>query len=290
MKSQYFSTKEEITWCPGCPNFKILEATKGALADLVNEGRIKTKDIATVTGIGCHAKMYDYLNLSGFYGIHGRVLPLSLGIKIGNPKLTVIGFGGDGDTYAEGISHFINASRNNADFTMIVHNNQVFSLTTGQATPTSEQGFIGASTPLGSAEKPFNPIVLALESQASFVARGYALDVPHLKNLIKQAIKHKGFAFVDVLQPCIVFHNVTPYFQKHIYKLDEQKYDFTDFRAASNKAREWDYCFDKGKKVPIGIFYKTKKPTFQEKWSQSETAWHILDRKIDWQDIVREFK
>ena len=132
MKPQDLNTKEENTWCPGCPNFGILQAVKEAVASLN-----LAKDMAMVSGIGCHAKIYDYLNLRGFNGIHGRVLPIALGIKLGNPKLTVVGFGGDGDTYAEGMEHFIHHCRFNADLTMLVHNNQVFSLTTGQATPTS---------------------------------------------------------------------------------------------------------------------------------------------------------
>lgn len=290
MKPQDLDTKEENTWCPGCSNFRILEAFKEAVADLVNENKIQAEDVAIVTGIGCHAKIFDYVNVNGFYGIHGRVLPTCLGIKLGNPKLTVVGFGGDGDTYAEGISHFIHANRNNANFTMIVHNNQVFSLTTGQATPTSEKGFIGGSTPFGAIENPINPISLALESQASFVARGYAFDAPHLKSIIKQAIEHKGFSFIDVLQPCIVFHNTVPYFQKNIYKLEEQSHNANDLQGALTAAKEWDYCFNQDNKVPIGIFYKAERPTFEGQRLKSENPWYSLKRKIDWGNIIEEFK
>ncbi len=158
--------------------------------------------------------------------------------------MTVVGFGGDGDTYNEGISHFLHNCRYDTDFTMAVHNNQVFSLTMGQATATSEKGF--------DSFMPLNPLVLALESGAGFVARGYALDVPHLKELFKEAITHKGFSFIDILQPCIVYHNTVPYFQKNIYKLKEKP---ADLKKSLALAKEWDYCFDKNKKVPIGIFY-----------------------------------
>jgi 2-oxoglutarate ferredoxin oxidoreductase subunit beta len=313
MEIKDLSTKEENTWCPGCPNFGILESFKKAVAELADENKIKIKDTAIVTGIGCHAKIYDYLNLNGFYGIHGRVLPTALGIKVSNPGLSVVGFGGDGDTYAEGISHFIHACRYNADLTMIVHNNQVFSLTTGQATPTTEKGFVDGSTPLGVAEKPLNPITLALIAGASFVARGYALEAEHLKNIIKQAMEHKGFSFIDILQPCIIFHNVIPYFKKNIYKL-EKSYDSSNLKEAKKRSEEWDYCFDphtkrergaegakinkvsprygvgvdNDKKVPIGVFYKIKKPAFEEQWPQQKT-WHNLERKIDWKKIVKEF-
>jgi 2-oxoglutarate ferredoxin oxidoreductase subunit beta len=198
MNPKKLATKEEITWCPGCSNFNILRAFREAAGELIENNKIKAKNITTVTGIGCSSKIYDYINSNGFYGIHGRVLPVCLGIKVGNSELTVVGFAGDGDTYAEGISHFVHACRYNANLTMVVHDNQVFSLTTGQATPTSEEGFVNGSTPLGVKEKPLNPIALALASGASFVARGYALDVYHLKNLMKQAISHKGFAFIDV--------------------------------------------------------------------------------------------
>jgi 2-oxoglutarate ferredoxin oxidoreductase subunit beta len=289
IKPKYFDTKEEITWCPGCPNNNILRAFKEAAAELVNEKKVEPKNITTVTGIGCSSKIYDYINSNGFYGIHGRVLPVCLGIKVANPKLTVIGFAGDGDTYAEGISHFVHACRYNADFTMIVHNNQVFSLTTGQATPTSEQGFVDGSTPLGVKEKPLNPIALALTSGATFVARGYALDVAHLKELIKEAITHKGFAFIDVLQPCLIFHNTIPYFQKHIYKLDKT-HDPSNFEKALEKAKEWDYCFEEKAKVSIGVFYKKEKPIYEQQWPQLKKPWYTLKRKIDWVKTIEEFK
>ncbi len=288
MKPQYFDTKEENTWCPGCPNFGILQAVKEALTDLVNEKKIKAKDVAIASGIGCHAKIFDYLNVNGFYGLHGRVLPLCLGMKVGNPELTVIGFGGDGDTYAEGISHFVHNCRYNADITMIVHNNKVFALTTGQATPTSEIGFIGRSTPLGVKDGPLNPIALALVNGATFVARGYALDRVHLRGLIKEAIKHRGFALVDVLQPCLTFHNFAPYIQKHIYKLDKN-HNPADFKQAFKKSIEWNYSLDEKAKIPVGIFYKIKKPTFEDQWPQLKKPWYRIKRKINTSKTIKEF-
>jgi 2-oxoglutarate ferredoxin oxidoreductase subunit beta len=289
MKPQHFNTKEINTWCPGCPNFVILQSVKAALADLVNEKKVKPKNIAMASGIGCHAKIFDYLNVSGFYGLHGRVLPLCLGMKVANPELTVLGFGGDGDTYAEGISHFIHNCRYNADLTMVVHNNKVFALTTGQATPTSEPGFVSRATPLGVKEVPLNPIALALVSGATFVARGYAFDTQHLKGLIKRAVGHKGFALVDVLQPCISFHDFKDYAEERIYKLDSN-HDTSDFRAALKKAQEWDYSVRKDAKIPIGVFYKTKRPTFEEQWPQFTKPWYKVKRKIDRQKTVREFR
>ena len=289
MKIVDFKTKEENTWCPGCPNFAILQATKESLVDLTNKKKIKKKDIAITSGIGCHAKIFDYINVNAFYGLHGRVLPVCLGMKVSNPQLTVIGFGGDGDTYAEGISHFIHNCRYNSDFVMIVHNNKVFALTTGQATPTSEKEFAGASTPFGSKVEPLNPISLALISGATFVARGYALETQHLKDIIKKAVLHKGFALVDVLQPCITYHNLTSYFKKHVYKLGKN-HKKNDFKKALLKSQEWDYSLKEKVRIPIGIFYQVRKPTFEEKWPQLKKPWYRVKRRINWRDTIEEFK
>jgi len=291
MKIQELNTKEEMTWCPGCPNNGILSAVKQAIVDLVDKGSIELKDVVDVTGIGCHAKIYDYLNVNGFYSIHGRVIPTAWGIKLANPQLTVIGFGGDGDTYAEGIGHFVHACRYNANVTMIVHNNQVFALTTGQATPTTEKGFKGKSTPLGVGEKPLNPIALALINNATFVARGFALDVKHLTNLIEQAIEHKGFGFIDVLQPCLIYHDhkTVSYFNQNTYKLEESNHDANSYEDALKKSLEWDYCLDGKTKIPIGVFYKINRPTYEEQWKLKKPL-HKVERKVDWKKIIDEFK
>lgn len=290
MKIQDLNTSIENTWCPGCLNHSILMAAKNAIVELVNDKKIKKENLVTITGIGCHAKIYDYLNLSSFYALHGRVLPVGFGMKIANPELTVVGFGGDGDTYAEGTAHFIHACRYNTDMTMIVHNNQVFALTTGQATPTTEEGFIGKSTPLGIKEKPLNPISTALVCDASFVARGSALEVDHLKDLIKKAIIHPGFALIDVLLPCLAYHDTTDFFKKHSYKLEKDGYSL---KKALEKALEWDYNFDLPDKanrvIPIGIFYQEKRPIFEAQRPTKEPFWQ-LERKPNWQKIIAPFK
>ena len=283
------STNEEITWCPGCTNNGILLATKQALANLISQKKIKQRDVVTVCDIGCGAKIFDYFNLSGFYSIHGRILPTALGIKIANPQLTVLAFGGDGGTYGEGVSHFLHSCRYNADITAIVNDNQVFALTTGQSTPTTEPEFKSPSTPLGTKLEPINPIVLAIEAGATFVARGYALDVGHLKMLIQRAIEHQGFSFIDVLQPCITFHNVIPYFQKHIYKLEEKNHDSHNFDEALYRAREWDYSFSEGKPVPIGVFYETQR-TLYCKEVQIKKPFYKIKRIPKLQQLIREFR
>ncbi len=259
------------------------------MVELVNENKLDIKNVAAVTGIGCHAKVYDYINVNAFYGLPGRVLPTCLGLSLSNPELKVLGFAGDGDTYAEGISHFIHNCRYNSDIKLCVHNNQVFSLTTGQATPVSEEGFIDAANPSGTREKPFNPIELALVAGATFVARSYALDAEHLKETMKAAIQHKGFAYIDILMPCIIYHNKAVYFQKNLYKLGPD-YNSKDFQAALKKGREWDYCYDGGKKIPLGIFYKNERPVFSEKWPNFSEPWYKVERKMDWIKGIEEFK
>lgn len=289
MKIQDLQTKEENTWCPGCTNFSLLSTVQQGLVDLVNEKKIKHKDIAMASGIGCHAKVFDYININGFYSLHGRVIPPCLGMKAGNPELTVIGFGGDGDTYAEGMAHFIHACRFNADFTMIVHNNKAFALTTGQATPTSEKGFVGGSTPYGLKEEPMNPIAIALTSGATFVARGYVNEKEHLKELVKTAVMHKGFALIDILQPCLTYNDPTDYLEKRVYKLSKA-HDDSDFNKALDRAMEWDYSLDKKAKIPIGVFYKIRKPTFEEQHSHFKKPWYKVKRRLDWKTLIKQFQ
>ncbi len=267
------STKNEITWCPGCPNFMILESVKRVFAKLIKEG-LKQNNIAIVTGIGCHAKIFDYINVSGFYGLHGRVLPTALGIKLGNPNLSVIGFAGDGDTYAEGMAHFIHAGRYNADITLVVHDNQAFALTTGQPTPTTQQGYKSKVEPQGQHNVPINPIKLALVSGTTFVARTYALNLEHSTKILEAAIKHKGFSFVEVIQPCLQFNKDMNEIGKLTYVIKDNK---GDMRRALELADEWDYNSKNGK-IPIGIFFQKREPTLEEKWPRLS---NLMKRKVE---------
>src|SRR4030043_1964726 len=192
------NTTATPTWCPGCWNFQILAGIKSGLAEEIRKGK-KKDDFAIVTGIGCHAKIFDYINLNGINSLHGRVLPTCLGMKIGNPNLNVLGFSGDGDAYAEGMEHLIHAARFNSDIKYFVHNNQVFALTVGQPTPITEKGFIDKTNPLGVKFQPLNPIKLMLAAGAGFVARVYS-EKSQIEYVFKEAMKHKGFAFIEVLQ------------------------------------------------------------------------------------------
>ncbi len=251
-------TNNEITWCPGCTNFFLKKSVVGALKELIEEKKVKKEQLVSVADIGCGAKMYDYLNISGINSLHGRVLPTCLGIKIGNPNLKVMGFGGDGGTYNEGIGHLIHACRYNSDFNMFVHDNRIFALTVGQATATTEKGFKEKVHPFGVREKTINPIALVLDSGASFVARINVFDIEENKKIIKKALMHKGFSFIEVLQPCIKFHNDSDFIKKNSYNIKPMK-----FKKAGEKAGEWDYS--KKGKIPIGIFYQKQEKTFEEK-------------------------
>ncbi len=249
-------TPKKNTWCPGCGNFGILMAFKKALIEL----GLERDQVVLVSGIGCHGKMVNYVNINGFHGIHGRVLPLATGIKLANPNLTVVGFAGDADCYDEGWGHFTHAIRRNINMTLIVHDNMVLGLTTGQATSTSQQGFKTKSTPFGVIPPMLNPIAHALVSNGTFVARGFAGDMRHLTGLIVEAIKHRGFAFLDVFQPCVTFNYLNTYdwFKERVYKLEEEGHDYTDRQKALEKSFEW------GDRIPIGIFYKEERPTYRD--------------------------
>lgn len=276
------STPTKPTWCPGCWNFQILAGVKKFL-----EGKIKTeadrKKWAMVTGIGCHAKIYDYLNLNGLNSLHGRVPPTCLGLKTAQPNLNVLGFSGDGDAYAEGISHIIHAARYNSDFKYLVHNNQVFALTVGQPTPVTEKGFKDKTTPQGVKTKPLNPIKLMLASGASFVARIFS-DVKQVEWILEEAFKHKGFAFIEVIQPCLIFHPDAGYKEK-TYMLSEKGHDKTNFTQAMKKAEEFDYDVMTDKtKIPLGIFYQEEKEIFEDKFEQLK---NLKKKGIGWKDIKR---
>ena len=246
------------TWCPGCVNFMILASVKKVIESLIKRGFAKQEQFAMATGIGCHAKIFDYLNISGIYGLHGRVLPTALGIKLGNPNLKVLGFGGDGDTYAEGMAHFVHACRYNADMTMIVHDNRAFSLTTGQATPTSEVGYKTKAEPQGAVSLPMNPIKLALAAGGSFIARVNGKDIAHMLEILEKAIKHKGFAFVEILQDCLIFNKEVNNFDEFMYKVKDNK----DRKVAEKLASEWDYN-SKGK-IPVGVLFCEDRGTLGE--------------------------
>ncbi len=245
------TTYAENTWCPGCGNFGLFGAFKKAIKILQEKGVPKDK-IMISAGIGCHGKIFDYLKLSGLYSIHGRSMSTVQGMKIANPDLKVVTFAGDGDALGEGIAHMLFAAKRNADITVIMHDNGVYGLTTGQFTPTSDKGFKGPSTPRGSVEEPFNPLSLMLEAGATFVARGYPVKLQHLADIMVQAVLHEGFSFVDVLQPCVSFNDTYQRYNKLVEILDHQPESYDE---AVKVAKRTD-------RLPLGVIYKKEKPAY----------------------------
>jgi 2-oxoglutarate ferredoxin oxidoreductase subunit beta len=244
----------EPAWCPGCGNFGILRALNRALVEL----EIEPHQLLLVSGIGQAGKLPHYSRGNIFNSLHGRPVPPAIGAKIANPELVVIAVSGDGDGYGEGGNHLLHAMRRNHDITYLVHNNQVYGLTKGQTSPTSDPGFVTKTTPYG-ASPPINPIALAIAGGATFVARGFAGDIDHLTEIIKGGLQHRGFALVDILQPCVSFNHKNTYswYRERIYKLGED-YNPSHRPGALEKAQEW------GDKIPVGVIYQVASPTFEE--------------------------
>ena len=252
-----FHSNDPIAWCPGCGNFSILKALKQALVNIQQAPH----ELVIVSGIGQAPKTPHYLRCNCFNGLHGRTLPVASGIKLANHQLTVIAQGGDGDGYGEGGNHFLHAMRRNINITYLVHNNQVYGLTKGQASPTSDFGFVSKTTPRGALSPASNPLLLAIASDCSFVARGFAGEIEHLTNLIERAIEHNGFALIDILQPCVSFNRINTFkwYSERVYEIDgDSLYDPSDRKIAFQKAQE------RGAKIPIGVIYKNQRPTLEE--------------------------
>lgn len=244
------TTYAEKTWCPGCGNFGIFNAFKKAIGKLEKHD-IGRERIFMSAGIGQHAKIFDYAKISGFYSLHGRSMATIQGVKLANPDLKVISFAGDGDAFGEGVAHMIFAAKRNADITVVVHDNGIYALTTGQRSPLSARGYKGPSTPQGSEEDPLNPLTLMLEAGATFVARCFVGEIDHLAETMARAIQHEGFSFIDVLQPCVTFNDKYREYNKMVetMKVIPKSYD-----EAVALARKTD-------RLPIGIFYQVQKPS-----------------------------
>lgn len=267
----------DIAWCPGCGDFGILSTLKQALAEL----EIRPENLVIVSGIGQAAKLPHYLKCNVFNGLHGRALPPAVAIKAVNPELVVIAESGDGDMYGEGGNHLLNTIRRNPDITTIVHNNMVYGLTKGQASPTSRRGFITPVQVGGVILEPFNPISIAIALDASFVARAFIGDADRTKDILKQAITHKGYSLVDIFQPCVSFNKVNTYkwFKENTYYLDDS-YDPQNKQQAFLKATEND-------KFPLGIIYRNPtKQTFEESLTvYRQKSVSLVHRKLDFHKL-----
>jgi 2-oxoglutarate ferredoxin oxidoreductase subunit beta len=244
------------TWCPGCGDFGVVAAVEMALKRL----KIPSHNVVIVSGIGCSSNLPHFLSAYGFHGIHGRSLPIAEGVRWSNHDLTVLATGGDGDGFGIGAGHFIHTMRRNVDMTYVTMDNQIYGLTTGQASPTSMMGQKTKSTPGGVIENPLDPISLAIAAGATYIARGFSGDVKHMADLIAGGIQHKGFAFVDALSPCVTYNKINTFdwFRQRVYKLESAGHDPSDITQAFQRSLEW------GEKVPIGLFYKTEKPTYED--------------------------
>jgi 2-oxoglutarate ferredoxin oxidoreductase subunit beta len=262
----------ENKWCPGCGNFGILKAMKAALA----EQDLPPDQILIISGIGQASKTPHFLKCNAFHGLHGRALPVATGAKFANHDLKILVNMGDGDCYGEGGNHFLHAVRRNIDLTLLVHNNKVYGLTRGQASPTSDLGMVTKSQPHGVISESFNPLMVALALKASFVARGFSGNIEQLSQLIQEGLKHKGLSLIDILQPCVSFNHVNTHrwYTDRVYDLQKEGYSPTNHVGAMEKAQEW------GDRIPIGIVYKEERSSFVEQIpSLKEGA--LLDRKYN---------
>ena len=252
-----YDSDVENKWCPGCGNFGILAAMKDALAV---QG-ISPEKILIISGIGQAAKTPHYLKCNLFHALHGRALPLATGAKIANHELTILVNSGDGDCYGEGGNHFMHAVRRNIDLTLLVHNNKVYGLTKGQASPTSDEGMVTKIQSEGVISETFNPLSVALALGAGFVARSFSGKTEHLSKIIQEGIKHKGFSLIDILQPCVSYNHVNTFdwYKKRVYDLSEEGYIPDDFNRAMEISRMW------GDKIPMGIIYQKEKPSYTDK-------------------------
>jgi 2-oxoglutarate ferredoxin oxidoreductase subunit beta len=281
LKLTDYRTEVHANWCPGCGDYGILSSIQQALYEL----KLDPSNVAIFSGIGCSAKTPHYINAYGIHTLHGRALPYAVGAKLANPDLTVLVVLGDGDGLGIGAGHFVNTGRRNVDITVILYDNGVYGLTKGQASPTLKLGLKTKSLPKPNINQSVNPILLAFASGYTFIARGYAYEVPYLKNLIKEAITHKGLALVHVLQPCPVYNdiNTKEWYSGRLYKLEQEGYECVITNETSEeeylrkvsllikKASEW------GNRIPIGIFYRDLRYTTYEERIESRIPAYRLN-------------
>lgn len=284
MSNETFKLSNETSWCPGCGNFPLRKALKKALDEL----ELDHSNVAVFSGIGQAAKMPHYISVNAFNGLHGRSLPPTVGMRVANKDMKVVVSTGDGDSYGEGGNHLIHNMRRNLDIAHLVHDNQIYGLTKGQASPTTGFGLYTTVQQNGITANPINPLQLAITMNATFVARAFVGESEHLVKMIKAAINHRGYALVDILQPCVTFNKINTYrwYKENSYMLDDN-YNYTDKYEAYKKAEEFG---EDG--IPLGIIYKTEKPIFIDRHPQIKDQ--ILVNKdiqpLDRKDLLKKFK
>ena len=271
------------TWCPGCGDYGIWAAIKKALM----ESGLSAEELVVCFDIGCSGNMADFLKVYGFHTLHGRALPIAEGIKMANHGLKVLVIGGDGGMYGEGMGHFIAACRGNHDITLLVHDNQTYGLTTGQSSPTTTQGVETKSTPQGVIEVPANPMALALTAGAGWVGRSYSGDIPYTTELLKQALRYKGFSLLDVFQPCVTFNkrNTHQWFQQKTVKLETMEgYSKEDLSIAWKMAQM-------SEQLPIGVLYEKPGIPYHEHVPalKNTPLYHQFPTAVDLDPALAEF-
>ncbi len=283
-----FTNEIRPTWCPGCGDYGIWNALKRGFV----KAGLTPQEIMMVTGIGCGSKMNDYMHINGLNTLHGRALAVATGFKLANPAMKVIVVHGDGDGYGEGGNHFLHAARRNIGLVDLVENNHVYGLTKGQYSPTSRLGFITKTSPRGALERPLSPLALAISQGATFVARGFSLDVNGLADIIAEAMHHRGYALIDVMQPCVSFNRQMDYdwYRERIYKVEDEGHDPTDREAALRRALE----FPGGERIPTGIIYRTEEVPSYEEQVASLLAGPLVNQPLwvrpleEYRELVRE--
>lgn len=268
-------------WCPGCGNFSILKTFKETMV----ERGIEPHQFTIVSGIGQAGKLPHYTRCNTFNGLHGRTLPVATGIRLANHEMLVIAVAGDGDCYGEGGNHLLHAIRRNINVKFFVHDNQIYGLTKGQASPMSGQGMVTKNMPFGVQSQQLNAMALAVALDCSFVARGFAGDPEHLKILMKEAISHRGFSLLDILQPCVTFNKINTYdwYRKRVYWLEPQ-YNPEDRKAAFDKALEW------GERIPTGVVYRNPRPTYEELMPVIRSKPLVKQQEITTEDMEKVLK
>lgn len=277
--SEYRSNLKPI-WCPGCGDFGVVSALYRALAAL----DIDPHMTAIMSGIGCSSRLPGYVTSYGFNTIHGRVLPISTGLKLMRPEITVVAVGGDGDGFSIGAGHIPHCARRNVDFTYLVMDNGIYGLTKGQPSPTSPMGIKTPSSVYGSVETPLNPLAMMLTYNTSFVAQAYSNDISGLANIIQEAIRHPGFSFINCLSPCPTFRGLEQAtdIKSNIVHIDES-------HDPSDKKKAYELALRDDDNVYLGILYQQARPTYHDyqKELQEKAASKDIPDKVE--DLIKTF-
>ncbi len=274
LQPQDYRSDIEPTWCAGCGDFGVISAITKALSEL----KKAPQDVVSVSGIGCSSRLPLFLKNYSMHVLHGRAIPTAIGVKLANPELTVLVEAGDGDLFSIGSGHNPHAARRNLDITVICMDNQVYGLTKNQISPTSREGLYGSLTPFGSIDKPVNPISYMLTFGATFVAQTYAGNLKHMSEIVKQAIAHRGFSFVNVISPCPTYNKVDTfkYYKDKTYDINEQGHtDLGNLQKALELAtHDLEHYYNESAKVPIGVFYKHLEPTYHDRMQEIQKRYN----------------